>query len=363
MAQQVRAVVARAVKQPVTVEMIEVPDPGPGRGARAGAGLRRVPHRPPLPGGRHQRRLPVPARPRGGRAWSRPSGPGVTDVAPGRLRDPQLAGRVRRVPVVPPGPPLVLLLHAQRHAEDDPRRRGAVAGARASAPSPRRRSWPPGSARRCRPTVKPEVAGLLGCGVMAGLGAAMHTGEVGPGDSVAVFGCGGVGDAAIAGAALAGATTIIAVDLDARKLELAKRVRRHPHRRRVQGRPGRGHPGAHRRQRRRRVHRGRRQPEGVRAGVLRPRPGRHRGAGGRAQPGDAHRAADDRLLRPGRPPQAELVRRLPPEPRLPAARRPAPAGPPAARAVRVPRRSASTASRRPSTRWSAARCSAPSWCF
>src|SRR3546814_3899448 len=51
---------------------------------------------------------------------------------------------------------------------------------------------------------KPEVAGLLGCGVMAGIGAAMLTGEVGPGDSVAVFGCGGVGDAAIAGARLAG---------------------------------------------------------------------------------------------------------------------------------------------------------------
>src|SRR3546814_11401395 len=49
---------------------------------------------------------------------------------------------------------------------------------------------------------KPEVAGLLGCGVMAGIGAAMLTGEVGPGDSVAVFGCGGVGDAAIAGARL-----------------------------------------------------------------------------------------------------------------------------------------------------------------
>ena len=54
---------------------------------------------------------------------------------------------------------------------------------------------------------KPEVAGLLGCGVMAGLGAAMFTGEVGRGDSVAVFGCGGVGCAAIAGARLAGAAT------------------------------------------------------------------------------------------------------------------------------------------------------------
>ncbi len=69
---------------------------------------------------------------------------------------------------------------------------------------------------------RPEAVGLLGCGVMAGLGAAMLTGEVGFGDSVAVFGCGGVGCAAIAGARLAGATTIIGVDLDPRKLELAR---------------------------------------------------------------------------------------------------------------------------------------------
>jgi len=72
------------------------------------------------------------------------------------------------------------------------------------------------------PSVRPEAAGLLGCGVMAGLGAAMHTGDVSPGDSVAVFGCGGVGAAAVAGARLAGATTIIAVDLDERKLDQAQ---------------------------------------------------------------------------------------------------------------------------------------------
>ncbi len=69
----------------------------------------------------------------------------------------------------------------------------------------------------------PTAAGLLGCGVMAGLGAAMFTGNVQRGDSVAVFGCGGVGDAAIVGARLAGAAKVIAVDLDPRKLELAKR--------------------------------------------------------------------------------------------------------------------------------------------
>jgi len=69
---------------------------------------------------------------------------------------------------------------------------------------------------------RPEVAGLLGCGVMAGLGAAMFTGEVGRGDSVAVFGCGGVGCAAIAGSRLAGAAIVIGVDVDPRKLEVAR---------------------------------------------------------------------------------------------------------------------------------------------
>ncbi|MEU2042257.1 S-(hydroxymethyl)mycothiol dehydrogenase [Nocardia niwae] len=67
-------------------------------------------------------------------------------------------------------------------------------------------------------TIDPAVAGLLGCGVMAGLGAALNTGNVGRGDSVAVIGCGGVGAAAIAGARLAGAATIVAVDRDPAKL-------------------------------------------------------------------------------------------------------------------------------------------------
>ena len=79
-----------------------------------------------------------------------------------------------------------------------------------------------GQCTKVDPAAAPEVAGLLGCGVMAGLGAAINTGNVTRGDSVAVIGCGGVGDAAIAGARLAGARTIIAVDIDDRKLELAK---------------------------------------------------------------------------------------------------------------------------------------------
>ena len=81
-----------------------------------------------------------------------------------------------------------------------------------------------GQCTKVDPNAAPEVAGLLGCGVMAGLGAAINTGAVGRGDSVAVIGCGGVGAAAIAGARLAGAGTIIAVDLDDRKLAKAREL-------------------------------------------------------------------------------------------------------------------------------------------
>ena len=81
-----------------------------------------------------------------------------------------------------------------------------------------------GQCTRVSSEVKPEVAGLLGCGVMAGLGAALNTGEVGRGDSVAVIGCGGVGCAAVLGARLAGARKIIGVDIDDRKLEWAREL-------------------------------------------------------------------------------------------------------------------------------------------
>ncbi|MEU6285286.1 S-(hydroxymethyl)mycothiol dehydrogenase [Streptomyces sp. NPDC047028] len=73
-------------------------------------------------------------------------------------------------------------------------------------------------------TADPAVAGLLGCGVMAGIGAAINTGGVGRGDSVAVIGCGGVGAAAVTGSVLAGAARVIAVDVDDRKLDTARRL-------------------------------------------------------------------------------------------------------------------------------------------
>jgi S-(hydroxymethyl)mycothiol dehydrogenase len=81
-----------------------------------------------------------------------------------------------------------------------------------------------GQCTKVDPSADPAVVGLLGCGVMAGLGAAVNTGHVSRGDSVAVIGCGGVGDAAIMGARLAGANTIIAIDRDTKKLEWAKEL-------------------------------------------------------------------------------------------------------------------------------------------
>jgi S-(hydroxymethyl)mycothiol dehydrogenase len=79
-----------------------------------------------------------------------------------------------------------------------------------------------GQCTKVDPEVSPAVAGLLGCGVMAGIGAALNTGQVGRGDSVAVIGCGGVGGAAVTGARLAGAARIVAVDVDPRKLATAR---------------------------------------------------------------------------------------------------------------------------------------------
>lgn len=79
-----------------------------------------------------------------------------------------------------------------------------------------------GQCTKVEAAADPAVAGLLGCGVMAGIGAAINTGAVTRDDSVAVIGCGGVGDAAIAGAALVGAKKIIAVDTDDKKLEWAR---------------------------------------------------------------------------------------------------------------------------------------------
>jgi S-(hydroxymethyl)mycothiol dehydrogenase len=79
-----------------------------------------------------------------------------------------------------------------------------------------------GQCTKVDPSADPAAAGLLGCGVMAGWGAAVNTAPTRQGDSVAVIGCGGVGDAAIAGAIYAGAVKVIAVDMDDTKLAWAR---------------------------------------------------------------------------------------------------------------------------------------------
>src|SRR5215510_14351921 len=79
-----------------------------------------------------------------------------------------------------------------------------------------------GQCTKVDPEAPAATAGLLGCGVMAGFGAAINTGNVGRGDTVAVIGCGGVGCASVAGARLAGARRIIAVDIDPMKLDWAR---------------------------------------------------------------------------------------------------------------------------------------------
>jgi len=68
-----------------------------------------------------------------------------------------------------------------------------------------------------------EVAALVGCGVMTGVGAVINTAQVEPGSTVVVIGCGGVGIAAIQGARLAGASVIAAVDTVESKLDIARR--------------------------------------------------------------------------------------------------------------------------------------------
>ena len=160
-----------------------------------------------------------------------------------------------------------------------------------------------GQAVKIDPAARPEAAGLIGCGVMAGFGAAVNTGGVGRGDTVAVFGCGGVGDAAIA-ASSAGRRPHGHRGRHRRpQARVGPGVRRHPHRELPGDRPGGGHQGPHRRLRGRRRHRGRRSPRGLPPGLLRPRPGRRRGAGGGAVAHHDRRGPHDRVLRAGRGPE------------------------------------------------------------
>ena len=221
MSQQVRAVVATAVGQPVSVQTIVVPDPGPGEAVVAvqacGVCHTDLHYReggigtdfPYLLG--HEAAGVVEA-----------VGPGVTEVAPGDfvvLNWRAVCGSCRscrrgrpwycfnthnaqQPMTLEDGTPLSPALGIGAFAE-----KTLVAA---------------GQCTKVDPAASPVAVGLLGCGVMAGLGSTLNTGNVTRGDTVAVIGCGGVGDAAVLGARLAGAARIIAVDVDVRKLEWAQ---------------------------------------------------------------------------------------------------------------------------------------------
>ena len=220
MSHRVRAVVARAKGEPVTIETIEVPDPGPGEVLVAvqacGVCHTDLHYRegainddfPFLLG--HEAAGVVEE-----------VGDGVTEVEAGDfvvLNWRAVCGRCRSCERGRPWYCFATHNATSRMTLDGEELSPALGiGAFAE-----KTVVAAGQATRVTPAVRPEVAGLIGCGVMAGLGAAMNTGGVGRGDSVAVFGCGGVGDAAIEGSRLAGAHTIIAVDIDPRKLEWAR---------------------------------------------------------------------------------------------------------------------------------------------
>ena len=220
MPHSVRAVVARAKGEPVSLETIEVPDPGPGEVLvtvlACGVCHTDLHYRE----GAINDEFPFLL----GHVASgiiEEVGDGVTNVAPGDfviLNWRAVCGKCRACRRGRPWYCFDTQNATQRMTLDGVELSPALGiGAFAE-----KTLVAAGQATKVDPAASPEAAGLVGCGVMAGLGAAMNTGGVGRGDSVAVFGCGGVGNAAIAGARLAGAHTIIGIDIDARKLDLAR---------------------------------------------------------------------------------------------------------------------------------------------
>ncbi|MGH1502137.1 MAG: S-(hydroxymethyl)mycothiol dehydrogenase [Acidimicrobiales bacterium] len=221
MPQKVRGVIAKSKGAPVSVETIVVPDPGPGEAVVAiqacGVCHTDLHYReggindefPFLLG--HEAAGVVEA-----------VGPDVTDVAPGDyviLNWRAVCGNCRACLKGKPQYCFATFNATQKMTLEDGTELSPALGIGAFC---EKTLVAAGQCTKVDSAARPEAAGLLGCGVMAGIGAAINTGEVGRGDSVAVFGCGGVGNASLEGARVAGATTIIAVDIDDRKLELAK---------------------------------------------------------------------------------------------------------------------------------------------
>ncbi|WP_151774051.1 S-(hydroxymethyl)mycothiol dehydrogenase [Streptomyces abyssomicinicus] len=220
MAQEVRGVVAPGRNQPVRVETILVPDPGPGEAVvkiqACGVCHTDLHYKQ---GGISDDYPFLLGHEAAGVVES--VGEGVTDVAPGDfvvLNWRAVCGQCRACLRGRPWYCFDTHNARQRMTLADGTELSPALGIGAFA---EKTLVAAGQCTKVDPSVSPAVAGLLGCGVMAGIGAAINTGGVGRGDSVAVIGCGGVGDAAIAGANLAGAARIIAVDIDDRKLETA----------------------------------------------------------------------------------------------------------------------------------------------
>ncbi|MGP4028467.1 S-(hydroxymethyl)mycothiol dehydrogenase [Actinomadura sp. 3N407] len=220
MAQQVRGVIAPGKGQPVRIETITVPDPGPGEAVvdvqACGVCHTDLHYRE---GGINDEFPFLLGHEAAGVVES--VGGGVTEVAPGDfviLNWRAVCGQCRACLRGRPWYCFDTHNAAQKMTLEDGTELSPALGIGAFAD---KTLVAAGQCTKVDSAARPEVAGLLGCGVMAGLGAAINTGGAGRGDSVAVIGCGGVGAAAVLGARLAGAAKIIAVDLDARKLTTA----------------------------------------------------------------------------------------------------------------------------------------------
>ncbi|MEU3061672.1 S-(hydroxymethyl)mycothiol dehydrogenase [Streptomyces subrutilus] len=223
MAQQVRGVVARAKGEPVRLETIVVPDPGPGEAVvkikSCGVCHTDLHYRE---GGINDEFPFLLGHEAAGTVES--VGEGVTEVAPGDyvvLNWRAVCGDCRACRRGRPWYCFNTHNAKQRMTLTDGTELSPALGIGAFA---EKTLVAAGQCTKVDPAASPAAAGLLGCGVMAGIGAAINTGGVGRGDSVAVIGCGGVGAAAVAGSALAGASRVIAVDIDDRKLETARRL-------------------------------------------------------------------------------------------------------------------------------------------
>ncbi|MGD9986232.1 S-(hydroxymethyl)mycothiol dehydrogenase [Pseudonocardia sp.] len=221
MSQKVRGVVALEKGKPVSVETIVVPDPGPGEAVVAvqACGVCHTDLHYKL-GGINDDFPFLLGHEAAGVVES--VGDGVTDVAPGDfviLNWRAVCGQCRACLKAKPQYCFNTHNATRKMTLTSGRELSPALGIGAFA---EKTLVATGQCTKVNPAVRPQVAGLLGCGVMAGIGAAINTGGIGRGDSIAVIGCGGVGDAAIAGATLAGASTIIAVDTDDRKLEWAR---------------------------------------------------------------------------------------------------------------------------------------------